>query len=152
MERSNPCARIGGRSHAVDDQTAAFLLFVSAPAGVSVENAVPRRGGVGEKDPGRQVKRVQCPPSVEGPCQQGEITLGEFPSPPEQAHGDKEISIAGEGFALLAGAAVSHSFASLISGSTRPSASSVASSSSAVSSSGGSRIFISRADLGMARS
>jgi hypothetical protein len=28
--------------------------------------------------------------SVEGLCQQGEIRLGEFLSPPEQAHGDKE--------------------------------------------------------------
>jgi hypothetical protein len=31
--------------------------------------------------------------SVEGSRQQGEIRLGEFPSPPEQARGDKEISI-----------------------------------------------------------
>jgi hypothetical protein len=37
------------------------------------------------------VKRVQCPRSVEGSRQQGEIRLGEFLSPPEQAHGDKEI-------------------------------------------------------------
>jgi hypothetical protein len=31
--------------------------------------------------------------SVEGSRQQGEIRLGEFLSPPEQAHDDKEISI-----------------------------------------------------------
>jgi hypothetical protein len=45
---------------------------------------------VGEKDPGRQVKRGQCPVSrrVEGSCQQSEIRLGEFLSPPEPAHGD----------------------------------------------------------------
>jgi hypothetical protein len=36
---------------------------------------------------------VQCPRSVEGSRQQGEVRLGEFLSPPEQAHGDKEISI-----------------------------------------------------------
>jgi hypothetical protein len=36
-------------------------------------------------------KRVQYPRSVEGPRQQGEVRLGEFLSPPEQAHGDKEI-------------------------------------------------------------
>jgi hypothetical protein len=53
-------------------------------------NAVPV---VGEKDPSCQVKRVQCPRSVEGSRQQGEIRLGEFLSPPEQAHDDKEISI-----------------------------------------------------------
>ena len=29
--------------------------------------------------------------SVEGSCRQGEIRLGELPSPPEQAHDDKEI-------------------------------------------------------------
>ena len=52
---------------------------------------MPRRGGVGEKDPSREVKRVQCPRSVEGSRQQGEIRLGESLSPPEQAHGDKEI-------------------------------------------------------------
>jgi hypothetical protein len=34
---------------------------------------------------------VQCPGPVEGLCRQGEIRLGEFLSPPEQAHGDKEI-------------------------------------------------------------
>jgi hypothetical protein len=48
---------------------------------------------VGEKDPSRQVKRVQCPRSIKGSRQQGEIRLGEFLSPPEQAHDDKEISI-----------------------------------------------------------
>jgi hypothetical protein len=48
---------------------------------------------VGEKNPSRQVKRVQRPRSVEGPRQQGEIRLGEFLSPPEQTHDDKEISI-----------------------------------------------------------
>ena len=36
---------------------------------------------------------MQCPRSVEGSRQQGEVRLGEFLSPPEQAHGDKEISI-----------------------------------------------------------
>jgi hypothetical protein len=36
---------------------------------------------------------VQCPRSVEGSRQQGEIRLGEFLSPPEQAHDDKEISM-----------------------------------------------------------
>ena len=46
---------------------------------------------VGEKDPSCQVKRVPRPRSVEGLRQQGEIRLGEFLSPPEQAHGDKEI-------------------------------------------------------------
>jgi hypothetical protein len=30
MERSNSCARIGGHSDAVDDQTAALVLFVGA--------------------------------------------------------------------------------------------------------------------------
>ena len=39
------------------------------------------------------MKRVQCPRSVEGARQQGKIRLGEFLSPPEQAHDDKEISI-----------------------------------------------------------
>ena len=39
------------------------------------------------------MKRVQCPRSVEGSRQQDEIRLGEFLSPPEQAHGDKEISL-----------------------------------------------------------
>jgi len=34
---------------------------------------------------------VQCPRSVEGSRQQGEIRLGEFLSLPEQAHDDKEI-------------------------------------------------------------
>jgi hypothetical protein len=53
--------------------------------------SVSRR--IGEKDPSRQVKRVPCPRSVEGSRQQGEIRLGEFLSPPEQAHDDKEISI-----------------------------------------------------------
>jgi hypothetical protein len=38
-------------------------------------------------------KTVQCPRSVEGSRQQGEVRLGEFLSPPEQAHDDKEISI-----------------------------------------------------------
>ena len=32
MERSNSCARIGGHSHPVHDQTAALLLFVGAHA------------------------------------------------------------------------------------------------------------------------
>ena len=36
MERSNSCARIGGHSHAVRDQTAGFLLFLGAHAGVFV--------------------------------------------------------------------------------------------------------------------
>jgi len=36
---------------------------------------------------------VQRPRSVEGPRQQGEIRLGEFLSPPEQARDDKEMSI-----------------------------------------------------------
>jgi hypothetical protein len=36
MERSNSCARIAGHSHAVDDQTAAFVLFVGAHACVFV--------------------------------------------------------------------------------------------------------------------
>jgi hypothetical protein len=36
---------------------------------------------------------VQGPRSVEGSRQQGEISLGEFLSPPEQAQDDKEISI-----------------------------------------------------------
>jgi hypothetical protein len=36
---------------------------------------------------------VRCPRSVEGSRQQSEIRLGEFLSPPEQAHDDKEISI-----------------------------------------------------------
>jgi hypothetical protein len=36
MERSNSCARVGGHSHAVDNQTAAFVLFVGARAGVFV--------------------------------------------------------------------------------------------------------------------
>jgi hypothetical protein len=31
--------------------------------------------------------------SVEGPRRQGEIRLGEFVSPPDQGHGDKEISV-----------------------------------------------------------
>lgn len=48
---------------------------------------------VREKDPSCQVKRVQCPRSVEGSRQPGEIRLGEFLSPPEQASDDKEISI-----------------------------------------------------------
>jgi hypothetical protein len=33
MERSNSCARMGGYSHAVDDQTAAFVLFLGTHAG-----------------------------------------------------------------------------------------------------------------------
>jgi hypothetical protein len=36
MEQSNSCARIGGHPHAVGDQTAAFLLFLGAQAGVFV--------------------------------------------------------------------------------------------------------------------
>jgi hypothetical protein len=36
---------------------------------------------------------VQRPRSVEGWRQPGEIRLGEFLSPPEQAHDDQEISI-----------------------------------------------------------
>ena len=36
MERSNSCVRIGGHSHAVDDQTAASGLFLGAHAGVFV--------------------------------------------------------------------------------------------------------------------
>ena len=52
---------------------------------------------VGEKGPSCQVKRVQCPRSVEGSRQQGEIRLGESLSPPEQAHDDKEISIEKKG-------------------------------------------------------
>jgi len=36
---------------------------------------------------------VQCPRSVEGSRQQGEVRLGEFLSPPEQTHDDKEISM-----------------------------------------------------------
>lgn len=52
---------------------------------------MPRRGGVGEEDPSRQVKGVQCPRWVEGSRQLGEIRRGEFLSPPEQVHGDKEI-------------------------------------------------------------
>ena len=36
---------------------------------------------------------MQCPRSVEDSRQQGEVRLGEFLSPPEQAHDDKEISI-----------------------------------------------------------
>jgi hypothetical protein len=47
-------------------------------------------GMVGEKDPSGQVKRAQCPRSVEGSRQQGQVRLGEFLSPPEQAHGDKQ--------------------------------------------------------------
>jgi hypothetical protein len=43
----------------------------------------------GEKDPSRQAKRAQCPRSVEGSRQEGEIRLGEFLSPPEQARDDK---------------------------------------------------------------
>jgi hypothetical protein len=36
MKRSNSCARIGGHSHAVRDQTAAFVLLVGAHARVFV--------------------------------------------------------------------------------------------------------------------
>jgi len=36
---------------------------------------------------------VQCPRSVEGSRQQSEIRLGEFLSPPEQAHDNEEMSI-----------------------------------------------------------
>jgi hypothetical protein len=36
---------------------------------------------------------MQCPGSVEGSCQQGEVSLGEFLSPPEHAQDNKEISI-----------------------------------------------------------
>jgi len=36
MERSNSCARFGGHSDAVDNQTAAFLLFVGAHNGAFV--------------------------------------------------------------------------------------------------------------------
>jgi hypothetical protein len=56
-------------------------------------NAVPRRGGVGKEHPSRQVKGVQRPRSVEGSRQRSEIRLGELLPPPEQAHGDKEMSI-----------------------------------------------------------
>jgi hypothetical protein len=48
---------------------------------------------VGEKDPSGEVKRVQCPRSVEGSRQEGEIRLSEFLSSPQQAHDDEEISI-----------------------------------------------------------
>jgi hypothetical protein len=34
---------------------------------------------------------VLCPRSVESSRQQGEFRLGEFLSPPDQAHGDKDI-------------------------------------------------------------
>jgi hypothetical protein len=47
----------------------------------------------GEKGASCQIKRVQCPRSARGSRQQGEIRLGEFLSPPEQVHGDKEVSI-----------------------------------------------------------
>jgi hypothetical protein len=66
MERSNSCARIE----------------------VGRANAVPV---VGKKHPSCHVKRVPRPRSVEGLRQPGEIRPGEFLSPPEQAHGDKEI-------------------------------------------------------------
>jgi len=56
-------------------------------------NVVARRGWVGEKDPSGQMKRVRCSHSVEGSHQPGEIRLGEFLSPAEQAHDDKERSI-----------------------------------------------------------
>ena len=44
MERPNSRAQIGGHSHAVDDQTAACVLFVSAQAGVLVEKECPWSG------------------------------------------------------------------------------------------------------------
>jgi len=53
-------------------------------------NAVPV---VREEDPSRQVERMERPSPVEGARQQGEVRLGEFLSPPEQAHDDKEISM-----------------------------------------------------------
>jgi hypothetical protein len=37
----------------------------------------------------RAPEGVQCPRPVEGSRQEGEVRLGEFLSPPEQAHGDK---------------------------------------------------------------
>jgi hypothetical protein len=48
----------------------------------------------GEKKPSRQVKRLQALRSVEGSRQQGEIRVGKLLSPHEQAHGDKDISVA----------------------------------------------------------
>ena len=36
MEPSNSCGRIGGYSHAVDNQTAAFVLLLGAHVGVFV--------------------------------------------------------------------------------------------------------------------
>jgi hypothetical protein len=52
---------------------------------------------VEEKNPSRQVKRAQHPRSVEGPRQQGGVRLGEFLSPPQQTHGDKETSVGKKG-------------------------------------------------------
>jgi hypothetical protein len=45
---------------------------------------------IGKEDPSRREGRVLCRRSVEGSRQPGEIRLGEFLSPPEQAHDDKE--------------------------------------------------------------
>jgi len=47
---------------------------------------------VGEKGPKLSGKKGAVPRSVEGSLQQGEIRRGEFLSPPEQAHDDKEVS------------------------------------------------------------
>jgi hypothetical protein len=53
----------------------------------------PAAAGSGRKTQAVKVERVQCPGSVEGSRQQREVRLGELLAPPEQAHGDKEISI-----------------------------------------------------------
>ena len=70
-----------------------FTDFMASEIVTGYTGAQMQRPLVGEKDPSYQVKRVQCPRSVEGSRQQGEIRLGEFLSPPEQAHDDKEISL-----------------------------------------------------------
>ena len=73
-------------------RTTAFVVrvFSSSPVRYRIHRRANTVPVVGEKDPSGQAKRVQCPRSVEGSRQQGEVRLGEFLSPPEQAHDDKE--------------------------------------------------------------
>jgi hypothetical protein len=46
-----------------------------------------------EKNPGRQMERVQRAGAVEGVGQKPKVSLDQLPSPREQAHGDEEISV-----------------------------------------------------------
>ena len=129
MKWSNSCARIRGRADADDHETRYGNRGLGAGAGT-------RRFEIGDL-------------GATG-AEESEISDSRFES--KRGRGKERHVGASPRSALLAPAAVSYGLPCLVSGSTRPNASSVASSSSAVSSSVKSRIFTCRADLGMARS